>query len=585
AGSGEIQFRNAKDFLDATFQAKPQNFPALTIGNLPGTVYGVTWNHNLTPKLITDLNIFGNHLILPGSEQSNLTEAANVIYRFAPNWSVNPGEVYAHFSQSSAAGNYSIRTLSFPQQINFDTSHFGASVQYQPTLTSGGYALGQSVRGTSRLTFGTLQLSGYAERQTQALSISSILSQIPALQLELQRLGITISNPQQLSSLLEDTAFLQTLGLSQGAILHIVPVRRQVGGNFSWTSHASRPQQLVLDYVRTTDELLQGSVRNWVQSGSYTHPIGRTNEVFFSYSWFHYPGLNRQYAPLAEVGFRHTFNSLPSFLDPIRHGTVTGIVYLDEQRKGIYGPALPPLEAVEVVLDGVNNTRTDRTGRYAFSGVARGTHTVEVHFRSDHPFWFTSPSTTSADINSVVNFGITFAASELIGFLKNDAGAGVPDVDVDVLGPEQNFKAKSDADGRFALAGLAPGDYTLSVDADSVPPGYVLDEFKPVRVELEKGVPRKAELLLRAVRSLSGEVSYYNSVQGVYVPLANGSVAIPKLALHTRTREDGTFEFTELPAGDYTILLSSGSSSMVRVITVPTGPAHLKEVFRIPVSK
>jgi hypothetical protein len=163
AGSGEIQFRNAKDFLDATFQAKPQKFPPLTIGNLPGTVYGVTWNHNLTPKLITDVNLFGNHLILPGSEQSNLTEAANVIYRFAPSWSVNPGEVYAHFSQSSTAGNYSIRTLSFPQQINFDTSHFGASVQYQPTLTSGGYALGQSSRGTSRLTFGTLQLSGYAE--------------------------------------------------------------------------------------------------------------------------------------------------------------------------------------------------------------------------------------------------------------------------------------------------------------------------------------------------------------------------------------------------------------------------------------
>jgi hypothetical protein len=364
----------------------------------------------------------------------------------------------------------------------------------------------------------------------------------------LQRLGITISNPQQLSSLLEDTAFLQTLGLSQGASLHIVPMRHQLGGNFSWTSHAARPQQLVLDYVRTTDELLQGSVRNWVQSGSYTHPIGRTNEVFFSYSWFHYPGLSRQYAPLAEIGFRHTFNSLPSFLDPIRHGTVTGIVYLDEQRKGIYAPALPPLEAVEVVLDEVTNTRTDRTGRYAFSGVARGPHTVEVHFRSDHPFWFTSPSTTSADINSLVNFGITFAASELIGLLKNDAGAGVQDVEVDVFGPEQNFKVKSDAAGRFALAGLAPGDYTLSIDVDSVPPGYVLDEFKPMRVQLEKGVPRKAEVLLRAVRSFSGAVLYYNTAQGAYLPLVNGSVTIAKLALHTRIRGDGTFEFAELPA-------------------------------------
>src|SRR5262249_23309977 len=155
------------------------------------------------------------------------------------------GSAYSHFSQEAESSSYAVRTLSFPQQIGFDTVRFGTSFQYQPTFTSGGYALGQSFRGNARLSYGSFQLSGYAQRESDALSLSSIFSQIPSLQLELARLGITVSNPQQLSDLLQDAAFLQSLGLALGTTLHMVPLQYQAGANLTWTSHASRPQRLV----------------------------------------------------------------------------------------------------------------------------------------------------------------------------------------------------------------------------------------------------------------------------------------------------------------------------------------------------
>jgi hypothetical protein len=154
---------------------------------------------------------------------------------------------------------------------------------------------------------------------------------------------------------------------------------------------------------------------------------------------------------------RHTFSALPGFLNPGAHGAITGVVFVGEDRNGDFDPKMRTLPGVELVLDGWQTTETDAQGRYIFAHVPTGTHTIDAKFRSTQPFWFTTPSVATAAINIFANFGITFAASELIGYVKNDAGVGIPAVEIGIVGTTVNLKVHSDAGGRFEVSGLGSG--------------------------------------------------------------------------------------------------------------------------------
>jgi hypothetical protein len=245
-------------------------------------------------------------------------------------------------------------------------------------------------------------------------------------------------------------------------------------------------------------------------------------------------------------------------------------------------PEMRTLPDVEVILDGLNPTRTNARGRYTFFRVTSGAHTVEASFKSPRPFWFTTPSVVTTTINRSADFGITFAASELVGHVRNDAGLGVPDVEIEITGPSGAFTAHSDADGRFAASALHPGDYELRVDPNTVPPGHVLDDLRPIRTRLEDGIPKGADFRIRAMRTVFGQVSYYNSASGRVSPVFGATVTIPEISLQATTDQLGKFVFSELPAGSYTLTVTDNLLSQTRLITLPAVPIGLQEDFRIP---
>ena len=61
------------------------------------------------------------------------------------------------------------------------------------------------------------------------------------------------------------------------------------------------------------------------------------------------------------------------------------------------------------------------------------------------------------------------AVAEVAGEVVDQDGAGVPDVVLDLDGPGVDETATTDADGRYDLGPVPPGDYTLAVDP---PPGF-----------------------------------------------------------------------------------------------------------------
>ena len=92
---------------------------------------------------------------------------------------------------------------------------------------------------------------------------------------------------------------------------------------------------------------------------------------------------------------------------------------------GMYSTQVPALAGVEVRLDENRVTRTDASGYYSFHHVPFGVHRVEARLQSDEPFFYTTDSPATADMNATVDFGVNFAKGQIYGFLLNDAGTGI----------------------------------------------------------------------------------------------------------------------------------------------------------------
>ncbi len=137
-----------------------------------------------------------------------------------------------------------------------------------------------------------------------------------------------------------------------------------------------------------------------------------------------------------------------------------------------------PLENVQLRIDGGAYSQTDSTGLYGFGGLAPGTHTVQVIENSIPAFATFDPSTLNQRVTVVngqyttLNFGAQALAS-ISGKIiyasdvadENLAGA-VPNAYV-VAEPGEHAAIDED-DGTFIIDNLPPGDYTVSVDTETL---------------------------------------------------------------------------------------------------------------------
>jgi hypothetical protein len=327
---------------------------------------------------------------------------------------------------------------------------------------------------------------------------------------------------------------------------------------------------------------LLGSSNNWDLTGSYSWHFSEKYNLSLSFGLLHLvAGGRSQYYPQAQLGIRRSFSSLPSFLSGVKSGNLSGTIFEDEEGQGKFRKGLPPLSGVEVVLDNAERVLTDSNGRYSFQRVPEGPHFIEVHFNSSKPFWFTGPSRTVARINQETNLGIRFASAEVVGYLRNDSGAGVEGAQIVVAGKNQRLDAQSDAQGRFSAPGLSAGEYEVVVDPNTLPAGYSLEELKPQRISLENGVPKRVDFNIRALRSLKGLVTVYDTVLGKYVPAVGVAVEIPQLARRTSTNSVGKFDFQDLPAGDFALILGPDDARVTRNFTVPPEPATIRMAIEL----
>jgi hypothetical protein len=583
-GAFQIFWRRTQDDLRARVRAKPRTFATLGAGISAGLLGDLQWTHTFSPRFTADLMLTENRFRLRNFEQDNRTATLTLRQQLDRHWSLLGGAGYAEF-RSVVPVAPRVATKNLPAGISFGAARFGGSFQYQYSRTQTRDLGGHQFRATAQTSFGRLFLTAYADRQTQAPSVSYIFSEIQGLQEILERLGLTATTPQQIADLLRDNAALIGLGFLEASRVNLNPERVQLGASLTYTSQrATRYQQLALNFLYNQDLGLNRTFQSAVYTATYSRKLSDTLDLFTSYSLFRAKASNAPsiYRPQFQISVRRKLAGFPNLLLGMKRGTVAGIVFRDDFREGRPRPGsagiAPDLAEVEVVLDGERRVVPDRLGGFRFTGVRAGKHRLEVLVKASRPFYFTTPSSQEVEINSSVQVGIGFANSRLFGYVRNDAGAGIGGVTVVVSRGPQRYTAQTDADGKFTLTALPAGEYQVALNPESFGPGYLVENLAAASAPVSEASPAQLEFQVRAIRSFSGRASVYDRALARQVGVAGLRVRLVELDREAVTDGEGVYLFRDLPAGVYTVALTYEGREFTRTVTLPAGPAFPRDV-------
>lgn len=326
-------------------------------------------------------------------------------------------------------------------------------------------------------------------------------------------------------------------------------------------------------------------------------------------------------------------------VDPVTRGAVLGDrVWLDADGDGVQDVGEPGLANVTVELydpgaDGqpgggddvlVGTAVTDAGGTYLFDHLAPGDYFVDVDGTTLPAGLSLSPGAT--DPSAVValaaeeerldlDFGYRNASgtTAILGdYLWSDADAdgvqdlgeiGLSGVPLRLLDSSGSVVATTTtaADGTYLFTGVSPGEYRVQVDPAALSGGGALDGYSPTSGPQSEGATTSAPVTLAGGATvLSVDFGFDNPsatftisdafwidldadasrdpgeprIEGVTVNLLNGSGSVIATAL---SAADGSFSFTGVPPGDYTISVSDNGGLLVG-LGGTTAPARAREL-------
>ena len=278
---------------------------------------------------------------------------------------------------------------------------------------------------------------------------------------------------------------------------------------------------------------------------------------------------------------------------------VSGKVYYDANESSSYNNGEEPFKDVTVQLVGadgnvVATTTTDADGNYSFTGLDAGTYTVKVTKagelagldQTEDPDGTKDNASGAITLNADnpvqenVNFGYvkkhaisgTVYLDQNRDKTKNTGDIDLSGVTVKLLDPSGNVVATTttDADGNYSFTGLSDGTYTVQVDktgpladteqtedpsgqADSRSQAITFTRSDPDVINVNFGYAEDYTVSGTVYYDKDRSETLNNSepgFDGITVKLLgeDGSVVAT-----TTTKADGTYSFSKLPAGKYTV--------------------------------
>jgi hypothetical protein len=460
--------------------------------------------------------------------------------------SISPGEIY-RFSGSS---DY------FSPNLGFVIAH-GETLNFSYTLSrsSGGFSSGSTVgnrydvslssmlaahlANTAEVTIGSIQdpLQINSEDQLTIRDSVSVPIKGQSLLLSFEHDSVQqslISKLNQEISLLSPVLQAEFLANPQGFIdsanfppevKALLAAEQPVGTTFSAGTNLAIGSKLRLSPNVSITRATDGPQANsWTESFGYSlvYQVRPTFQLHSSLNNIFL--LNSQQnstvrTMLLTVGFQKSFTAAPSGLPFSRRSRIIeGRVFRDMNINGAYNTGEPGVAGVEVRLDDGQAVTTDSEGRYKFNSVSADQHHVSVdltQFRM--PVRMTTRNDASADLIQqhivVANFGILDFA-RVIGSVFNDLrfdyhrqpdSKGLQSITLLLDDGKTVRKIETRGSGEYELDDVSPGDYKLSLDADSLPPNYTAPS-DAIAVHVAPVSTIVQEFPVRALRSISGRV-------------------------------------------------------------------------------
>jgi hypothetical protein len=263
-------------------------------------------------------------------------------------------------------------------------------------------------------------------------------------------------------------------------------------------------------------------------------------------------------APLTSVTVTANSTATQDFA-LVTNSTISGTAF------DALGAALP---GASVTVSGpmTETVVTDGSGAYAFTDLAPGLYKVDFDSTQVD---LVAPATQAVTIASggethAVD-GHFLAAAEIDGVVNGPSAAPASGVTVTATGPVTS-SATSALNGSYRLLGLAPGDYTVTFHAD----GFI--DPTPLTVSvLDYGTTVVAPTAaLVAPSSIHGTVTDAASapVEGAVVTIDGPAFAT------TTTAADGTYSFSNVATGDYSLTVAAAGyvdSAPITVSVVTAG--------------
>lgn len=230
--------------------------------------------------------------------------------------------------------------------------------------------------------------------------------------------------------------------------------------------------------------------------------------------------LTPQRTTIFYFGFNKSFGALPvSSLLPGLHGgrIIEGRVFRDNNLNGFFNAGEKGMVGIRVKLENGDSTLTDELGRYRFS-VGAGEHRVSIGLdQFPGPVRMTTRNEAQVDLIRqrvvVADFGVVDFA-RLMGSIFNDLrfdgkrepdARGLGNVHLVLDDGRKTRTIVAEPNGTYEIDDVPPGDYKLTVDANTLPPNYLLpgESFQvhvsPVSTVVE-------DIPARALRSIAGRV-------------------------------------------------------------------------------
>jgi hypothetical protein len=579
-GAGRIYYQTNRDNLVALARYEPMGFASLGANNFRGSHSDFSWTRHVTNKFDSSLTFYNNNLVQPYLKESTISSAINLNYLLTRRWAVTEGASASSFQTKMPLGP-AIRSVAFPAGLAFHSKHFGGNGQYEYAFSSGRESGKNQFRASLGSGWGAFAFTGYMERDANVPTPSFTLGRVAGLLQELNLLGIKATTVREVDELLSSNSFLIASGYIKTATINLASERNLIGGTADWSSRGAHRMQVSYSSLLDDNLLSQGRTQVTGHSLSYSQSITHSDDVSLAVSvlGMNHPGPFVEYTPICSIAWIHQLKHVPDYIVPERHGTITGVVFWDEQSKGAWDRDMKPIPGVEVMLDDRERTSTSADGSYRFPGVPRGKHRIAVVYRSQDPFFFTTASDLEVDEDATADFGISHSLSGLNGQVMNDAGQGVAGISVLIRSRGSKWSTTTGADGSFLVSSLTAGDYDVQLDEDSLPVGYSTQALvEPEQVIVGAAAPGNAAFTVRAFRSISGRVLRYDSTAARYIPVIGARVTLREPGFTTETDVTGRYLFRDLAAGPYTVSVANEAQTSARTLLLGAEPVGLINV-------